>query len=179
MDRFKLKTTPIKDLYIIELSPMADSRGYFERLFCKKELSSILNKTIKQINYSFTRKKGSIRGMHYQLPPMAETKIIKCIKGSIFDVAIDLRKDSPTFLKLHGEVISEDNSKLFFVPEGFAHGFQSLEKNIEVIYFTTQYYDCKSERGVRYNDNMINIKWPLKTSNISDKDKSYPDIDSD
>lgn len=179
MNKLSIETTFIKDLYIIKSNPVYDDRGYFERLFCDNELAHILKKPIKQINHSFTRKKGSIRGMHYQVQPMAETKIIKCIRGSIFDVAIDLRKDSPTFLKWHGEVISEDNSKMFVVPEGFAHGFQSLEKNIELIYFTTQYYDCKNERGIRYNDNMINIKWPLNVSNISDKDKSYPDIHYD
>jgi dTDP-4-dehydrorhamnose 3,5-epimerase len=174
MNRLEIKTTSINDLYIIGSNPIYDDRGYFERLFCEEELRPILKKPIKQINHSLTKNKGSIRGMHYQIPPAAETKIIKCIKGSIYDVAVDLRKDSPTFLKWHGEIISEGNSKMFLIPEGFAHGFQTLDDNIEVIYFTTEYYSVENERGARFNDPLINIKWPLKFSESSERDKNFP-----
>jgi len=178
MNRLEIKTTYIHDLYIIGSNPIYDDRGYFERLFCEEELRPILKKPIKQINHSLTKNKGSIRGMHYQIPPAAETKIIKCIKGSIYDVAVDLRKDSPTFLKWHGEIISEGNSKMFLIPEGFAHGFQTLDDNIEVIYFTTEYYSAELERGILYDDPFISIGWPLKLAEISEKDKNYHALDN-
>jgi dTDP-4-dehydrorhamnose 3,5-epimerase len=178
MDKFSLIEMPLKGLYIIELKPICDNRGFFEKLYCADEFKSILKKPIKQINHSLTKMKGSIRGMHYQLPPMAETKIIKCIKGSIFDIAVDIRKDSPTCLKWHSEVISEDNFKMFLIPEGFAHGFQTLEDDTEIIYFTTKYYDKERERGIRYNDKLINIKWPLKLTEISEKDENHLYLDN-
>ncbi len=174
MNKLSIENTPIKDLYVIKLNPFIDNRGYFERLFCDKEIEPILKKPIKQINHSVTKKKGSIRGMHYQLPPMAETKIIKCIKGSIFDVAVDIRKNSPTYLKWHGEVITEDNDKMFLIPEGFAHGFQTLKDNVEIIYFTTEYYDAEHEKGVRYDEPAVNVLWPLRITIISEKDKNLP-----
>ncbi len=174
MDKFSLIETPLKDLFVIELKPIYDNRGFFERLYCADEFKSILKKPIKQINHSLTKMKGSIRGMHYQLPPMAETKIIKCVKGSIFDVAIDVRKDSPTYLKWHAEVISENNSKMFLVPEGFAHGFQTFENDTEIIYLTTEFYSIEHESGIRYDDPAVNIPWPLKLSVISEKDKNLP-----
>lgn len=174
MDKFSLIETPLKDLFVIELKPIYDNRGFFERLYCADEFKSILKKPIKQINHSLTKMKGSIRGMHYQLPPMAETKIIKCVKSSIFDVAIDVRKDSPTYLKWHAEVISENNSKMLLVPEGFAHGFQTFENDTEIIYLTTEFYSMEHESGIRYDDPAVNIPWPLKLSVISEKDKNLP-----
>ncbi len=173
MNKLSIETAPIEDLFVIKSNPVSDNRGYFERLFCDDELKPILKKPIKQINHSLTKKKGSIRGMHYQLPPMAETKIIKCIRGSIFDVAIDLREDSPTFLKWCGEIISENNSKMFFVPEGFAHGFQTLEDNTELLYFHTESFNEKYYDGILYNDPKIAIDWPLNLSEISSRDLNF------
>ncbi|MGA2462853.1 MAG: dTDP-4-dehydrorhamnose 3,5-epimerase [Thermodesulfobacteriota bacterium] len=171
--------TPLKDAYIIEIEPSADQRGLFARLFCKKEIKTINHeKEIVQINHSVTRKKGSIRGMHYQIPPSAEIKIVKAIKGSVYDVIIDVRRNSPTFLKYHAENISYDNLKSIYIPEGFAHGFQTLEDECELLYFHTSFYDPQNERAIRYDDPLIGIKWPLSVADISEKDRCYPYINN-
>ena len=170
----KVTNTNIKDLIIIEPELITDERGSFSRVFCKNELKSILNnKDILQINHSFNKSKGVIRGMHFQYPPKAEIKIIKCIRGEVFDVAVDLRRNSPTFLKWHGEVLSSNNMKMMFIPEGFAHGFQIMEENSELIYLHTEFYSPDCEDGLHYNESKIGIKWPLEVSGISDKDKGY------
>ncbi len=174
----KFVNTDIKDMYVIELEPFQDERGSFSRVFCEDEFKEIgLTKKIVQINNSSTTKKGAIRGMHFQLPPKAEIKIVKCIKGSILDVGIDLRKDSPTFLQWHGEILSANNIKMLIIPEGFAHGFQALEENIEMIYFVTEFYTPQYEGGVRFNDPKIKINWPLDVTEISKKDNEWPYID--
>ncbi len=176
----KFNKTKIKDVYIIEPEPFKDHRGMFARVYCKNEFKEIgHSKDIININHSATALKGSIRGMHFQYPPKAEIKIVKCINGSIFDVAIDLRKDSPTFLKYHGEVLSAENMKMFYVPEGFAHGFQSLEDNIEMIYYTTEFYSPENEGGIRYNDPQVKIEWPLTVTDISEKDKNQKLLSDD
>ena len=172
--------TEIKDLYIIEPTPFIDNRGKFFRVFCKNELKEINHsKEIVNINLSQTKKKGAIRGMHFQYPPKAEIKIVSCISGSVQDVAIDLRKNSITFLKWYSVVLSAKNMKTFYIPEGFAHGFQTLEDNSEVLYFVTEFYYPKLEGGVVYNDPKINIKWPLEITEISDKDRQIKFLDSD
>jgi dTDP-4-dehydrorhamnose 3,5-epimerase len=174
----KFKETLIRDLWVIEPEPFYDNRGKFYRVFCKEELKEIGHtKRIVQVNNSFTKKKGTIRGMHFQFPPKAEIKIVKCIQGSIFDVAIDLRKDSPTFLKWHGEILTAENMKLMYIPEGFAHGFQTLEDNCDFLYLNTEFYSPEHEGGILYNDPKIGIEWPLKPRNISQRDKSFPNID--
>ncbi|MFX0186799.1 MAG: dTDP-4-dehydrorhamnose 3,5-epimerase [Candidatus Hodarchaeota archaeon] len=171
--KLKFFDTDIKDVYIIKPDPFIDHRGMFARVFCKEEFKEISHdKEIVNINHSATKIKGSIRGMHFQNPPKAEIKIIKCIKGSIFDVAIDLRKNSPTFLKHHSEILSAKNMKMLYVPEGFAHGFQSLEDDVEMIYYTTEFYSPESENGVRYSDPKIAINWPLDVTDISEKDNN-------
>jgi dTDP-4-dehydrorhamnose 3,5-epimerase len=176
----KFVKTEIEKLYIIEPEPIKDDRGIFYRVFCKKELKAIgHNKEIVNINLSFTKKEGTIRGMHFQYPPKAEIKIVKCISGSVYDVAIDLRGDSKTFLKWHSQVLSDGNMKLMYIPEGFAHGFQTLEDNSEVLYFVTEFYSPKLEGGVAYNDPKINIKWPLELTEISDKDLQIEFLESD
>jgi dTDP-4-dehydrorhamnose 3,5-epimerase len=172
--KFKFMETDIKGVYVIVPKPFKDHRGMFARIFCKNEFKEIGHeKEIVNINHSATELKGSIRGMHFQYPPKAEIKIVKCIKGSIFDVAIDLRRESETFLSYHGEILSADNMKMLYVPEGFAHGFQSLEDNIEMIYYTTEFYSPEFEGGVRYNDPSIKIEWPLEVTDISDKDRKH------
>jgi len=170
-----IQQTKITGVSIIHSEPFNDERGFFNRIFCQKELEVIRpGITIAQINHSMTKQKGSIRGMHFQNPPYAEMKIVRCIKGSIFDVAVDLRKDSPTFLQWHGEVLSAENMKALIVPEGCAHGFQSLEDDIEMMYIHTQFYLKQAEGAVRYHDPKINIRWPLNYTMVSEKDLSYP-----
>lgn len=169
----------MKGLFLIEVDPFEDHRGKFYRVYCKNELRSIgYDKDLIQINQSLTKKRGIIRGMHFQYPPKAETKIIKCLKGSVFDVAIDLRYDSPTFLHWHGEILSGDILKMLFIPEGFAHGFQALEDNSELLYFHTEIYSPDHESGIRYDDPMIHIKWPLEIFEVSERDRSFELLDN-
>lgn len=170
----KFIKTKLKDLYIIEPEPFEDDRGRFYRMLCKNELKQIGHtKEIVQINHSLTTQKGVIRGMHFQYPPKAEIKLVKCINGKVFDVAIDLRKNSPTFLQWHGEIISAKNLKIMYIPEGFAHGFQTLEENSELLYFHTEFYSSEHEGGVRYDDPLIDIEWPLEVSDLSERDKNH------
>lgn len=177
-----MKITPLslKDSYLIVSDPFEDNRGQFARIFCKKEIAATgLNKDIVQVNYSLTVQKGALRGMHFQYSPMAEIKMVKCLSGAVFDVIIDLRDDSPTFLKWHGEILSEDNMKMIYIPEGFAHGFQTMEENCKLLYFHTEFYNPELEGSVRYNDPLINISWPLDVTDISSKDKNHPLLSDD
>ncbi len=167
--------TTIDGLFTITLQPIADERGFFVRSFCIKEISSIKGDLrISQVNHSLTREKGSIRGMHFQYPPYAETKIVRCIRGSVFDVAVDLRIKSKTYLKWHGEILSADNMKMMLLPEGFAHGFQTLEENCELLYFHSEFYNKENEGGIRYNDAIVGINWKIPPSNISERDRKHP-----
>jgi len=173
-----IENVDIDGLKLITPEPLCDERGYFSRIFCQKEMAEIKeNLVIAQINNSYTKKKGTIRGMHFQYPPHAEIKIVRCVKGKIFDVAVDLRKNSPTFLQWHGEILSEDNQKMFVIPEGFAHGFQTLEDDCEIIYFNTTFYSKESESAIRYNDPKIGIKWLEKVTVLSEKDANHPYLD--
>ena len=176
---FNLKTTKIRDLKIAVRNPIFDQRGYFERLFCINELNDLVaDRNILQINRSFTEIMGTVRGLHYQIPPKSEMKLVSCIKGEIFDVSVDLRKNSRTFLNWHGEKLSESNNKTILIPEGFAHGFQTLSDNVELIYFHTALYDPNSERGINPVDSALAIDWPLEISQISNRDKKHPFIDN-
>ena len=171
--------TKIKGLYVIEPEPKVDERGNFVRIFCKKELEREgLIFDIAQINRSLTRKKGTIRGMHFQKKPKAEAKIVQCLKGAIYDVAVDLRKNSSTYGQWAGEELTEDNGKMFFLPKGFAHGFQALTDNCNVQYFMSEFYAPELSNGVRFNDPFLNIKWPIKNPIVSEKDKNWPLIKS-
>ena len=134
---------------------------------------------IAQINHSITVWKGALRGMHFQYPPKAEIKIVKCLRGSVFDVLIDLRHNSPTFLQWYGETLSAENLKMMYIPQDFAHGFQTLEDNSELLYFHTEFYSPEHEEGVRYNDPMVNISWPLEVIDVSEKDRNYPLLGED
>lgn len=176
----KFSNTKLNGLFAIKLEPFQDERGRFVRVYCENELGVIgHNKKIVQINQSLNKKKGTIRGMHFQYPPKAEIKIVRCLKGSVFDVAIDLRLKSPTFLKWHGEILAEDNMMLLYIPEGFAHGFQTLENNSELLYLHTEFYNSQYEGGIAYNDPKINIKWPLEITDISERDISFKLIDEE
>jgi len=168
------KSLELNGLYLLETEPFKDHRGQFARLLCARELAEIgLDKPIAQINHSLTRTKGTIRGMHFQLPPHAEIKIVRCLRGACFDVAVDLREDSPTYLRWHGERLTDKNNRALLIPEGFAHGFQTLEPDTELLYFHTEFYTPDSESGVRYDAPGIGITWPLPVCDISAKDKCY------
>lgn len=174
----KFVKTSLKDVYVIDLEPRVDDRGFFVRSFCRRELEPVYgNVDIAQVNHTHTKVKGAIRGMHYQEPPHAEIKLVRCIKGSVYDVAIDLRKDSPTFLRHHGEILSGGNMKTMFIPYGFAHGFQTLDDGCEMLYLHSEFYVPESERGIRYNDPAIRIEWPLEVTDISRKDLLHPLLD--
>jgi dTDP-4-dehydrorhamnose 3,5-epimerase len=171
-----MKFTPaaIDGVYIIDLQPIADNRGWFARSYCKKEFAAIGHtKEWVQLNHSFTARKGTIRGMHYQLPPFSEIKLVRCIAGAVMDVVIDLRKGSKTFLNWINVELSADNKKMIYIPEGFAHGFQALTDTCELIYHHSAFYTPGSEGGIRYNDPMVNIQWPLPVTDISDRDQSH------
>ncbi len=166
--------TPLKDAFIIYLSPFVDERGHFSRLFCANELIDIgFDKQIVQINHSFTKQKGSIRGLHFQKPPFSETKIIKCLRGKVFDVMVDMRLDSPTYLKCYSLVLSPEANNAVLIPEGFAHGFQTLKANSELLYLHTAFYTPNTEGGLRYNDPKLKINWPLPLTQISERDKNH------
>ena len=171
------RATQIEGVMVISSEPFRDERGFFERIFCQKELDIIRKDiVIAQINHSMTKIKGTIRGMHFQYPPHAEMKIFRCIKGSVFDVAVDLRKGSPTFLQWHGEILSVDNMKALVIPEGCAHGFQALENDSEVVYMSTSPYCRESESGIRFDDPKVGIQWPLAITSLSEKDKNWKDL---
>ena len=170
----KFIPTILNGSFTIQLDPINDERGWFARYFCKKEFSTIgHNKEWVQMNHSFSLKKGTLRGMHFQKPPHSEVKLVRCIQGSVFDVIIDLRKDSPTFLKWFGTELSAENKLMMYIPEGFAHGFQTLEDNSGLLYMHTAYYSPEAESGLRYNDPLVNISWPLEISEISMRDNSH------
>ena len=171
--------TSIKDLFTIDTKYSIDKRGSFARFFCIKEIDEIIkNKNIVQINHSISSSIGSIRGMHYQISPHSEMKLVRCIKGSVWDVAVDIRKGSPSFLKWHAELLSAENSKMMVIPEGFAHGFQVIEKNSELLYLHTEFYNKNFERGLHYNDEKLSISWPLPITNVSEKDNNFKKINN-
>jgi dTDP-4-dehydrorhamnose 3,5-epimerase len=169
----------LKGSYVISLNLLSDARGGFARTYCKKEFEQIGHKKeFVQMNHSFNTHKGTLRGMHFQKAPHQEIKLIRCIKGAVIDVIVDLRKDSPTFLKHVMVELSSENKKMIYVPENFAHGFQTLEDDSELIYHHTEFYTPSADAGICYNDPVLNIDWPLPPVMVSDKDKSYPLIDS-
>jgi dTDP-4-dehydrorhamnose 3,5-epimerase len=170
--------TAIKGAYIIELSPIRDDRGTFSRIICIDELKKIGHvKPIVQVNHSVNKQKGTVRGMHFQHAPYSEVKIIRCIKGAVYDVMIDLRRTSQTFLKWCSVELTPEAYNAIYIPEGCAHGFQTLKEDSELIYFHTAPYAPSSEGAIRYNDPLINIQWPLDVMNVSAKDQNYPLLD--
>lgn len=170
--------TELAGSYIIDLEPGSDERGWFARYYCKKEFQQIGHtKEWVQMNHSVTHKKGALRGMHFQLAPFKEIKLLRCIAGSVYDVIVDLRKDSPSFLQWTGVELSAANKKMLYIPEGFAHGFQCLENNCELTYHHSEYYTPGSEAGINYNDPTISIKWQLPVTVISERDEKHPFLD--
>jgi dTDP-4-dehydrorhamnose 3,5-epimerase len=170
--------TRLAGSYIIELEPFKDERGWFVRYFCMDEFKQIGHKKEwLQMNHSATFEKGSIRGMHYQLPPFTEIKLVRCIAGSVFDVIVDVRKNSPTLMQWFGTELSASNKKMMYIPQGFAHGFQCLTDNCELLYHHTEYYKPNVEAGIKYNDPNINIEWPLPVTVISKRDQAHRYLD--
>lgn len=170
--------TPLAGSFVIEPTVFTDDRGWFARFYCKNDFKEIGHETEwVQLNHSVSYKKGAIRGMHYQVQPYRETKMVKCIAGAVYDVIIDLRRDSKTFMEWFGEELSAKNRKMLFIPEGFAHGFQCLEDNCELIYHHTEFYTPGAEGGIRYDDPGVGIKWPIPLTVLSERDKSHPYLD--
>ncbi|MEW5815845.1 MAG: dTDP-4-dehydrorhamnose 3,5-epimerase [Spirochaetota bacterium] len=166
--------------YYIELDPKGDARGSFTRLLCMDELKKIGHiKQIVQVNHSYSQSKGTIRGLHFQYQPYEEIKLVICIRGKVFDVIVDLRSGSPTFLKWQSLELSMENRRMMYIPEGFAHGFQTLEDETELLYFHTAYYAPDYEGGVLYNDQKLGIAWPLAASEISARDLKHKKIADD
>lgn len=171
----KFVQTDIKDLIIIEPNVFGDSRGWFSESYNKNIFEKHnINIEFVQDNHSFSAQKGVLRGLHFQNTPFAQTKLVRCTKGRIWDVAVDLRKSSPTYLKWFGLELSAENHKLLLVPQGFAHGFVTLEDNTEVQYKVDNVYDKPSDRSIKYDDPLIGIQWPLVNVILSDKDKNAP-----
>lgn len=167
--------TPLAQAYIVEPSVHADDRGWFFRSFCKQEFLEIGHSAEwVQLNHSFTADPGTIRGMHYQLPPHTEVKLVRCISGRVFDVIIDVRKGSANFLKWFGAELSAENKKMLYIPEGFAHGFQALTPDCELIYHHSAYYTKDFEAGIRFDDPLVDIRWPLPAVKISERDRRHP-----
>ncbi len=169
--------TFIKGVFLIEPQEIRDKRGFFARVWCRDEFKRKgLSCNLAQCSISFNKKKGTLRGMHYQIYPFEETKLIRVTRGSVFDVALDLREKSSTFLMWFGVVLSSDNRKMLYIPEGVAHGFITLEDNSELFYQISQFYNPEFSRGVRWDDPAFKIKWPTEVKVISERDRSYPNF---
>lgn len=175
----EFKELSLQGSYLVSLVPLGDQRGWFARTYCKKEFAAIGHThEWVQMNHSYTVEKGTIRGMHFQTGDHKEIKLVRCIAGAVFDVIVDLRQGSPTFLQWVGVELSAVNKQMIYIPEGFAHGFQTLEENTELIYHHSRFYSPEHESGLRYDDERLRIKWPLELTAISDRDKSHRNIDN-
>lgn len=172
---FEFSETRLHGLVLLTAKPFSDTRGCFSRLFCSDEFDAIgFDKPIVQINRSKTLRAGTVRGMHFQWPPHAETKIVSCVRGSVYDVAVDVRQDSPTFLQWHAEVLSEENRRSLVIPEGFAHGFQTLSDEVELIYLHTAPYAPASQGALNVVDPAVGIRWPREIHGLSERDRQHP-----
>lgn len=175
----KISPTRLPGLVLVDTTPFVDHRGDFSRFFCERELAPLIGeRRIVQINHSTTSAPGTVRGLHFQRTPDAEMKLVRCIHGRVWDVAVDLRADSPTFLQWHAEELGASNRRMLVVPEGFAHGFQALEPGSEILYLVTAAYNPASESGLRFDDPRLAISWPLPTAQVSGRDGEWPLIDS-
>ncbi len=175
MNRFEFHPTPISGLHRIITRKFDDSRGFFTRTFCTEELSGVgWPGPVVQVNLTNTYNKNTVRGLHFQHPPHAEAKLVRCLRGEIWDVVVDLRENSPTFLKWHAEVLSSLNMSSLLIPKGCAHGFQSLTDDVEVLYMHSHFHAPNSEGGLHAKDPVLGIKWPLPLGEMSDRDRSFP-----
>ena len=172
----KFTETKLKGAFVIEIEKLEDERGFFARAFCRKEFEAHgLNPNIAQASISFNSKKGTLRGMHFQISPYEEVKTVRCTRGAIYDVVIDLRKDSPTHKQWIGVELTEDNYKMLYIPQGFAHGYLTLKERSDLLYLVSQFYMPGFEGGVRYDDPAFGIEWPkdVRMTCIADKDKNW------
>ncbi len=168
--------TPLDGVLFVELEPKLDERGFFARIWCENELGDYgLDAKIAQVSLSYNRRRGTLRGLHYRVAPHAESKIVRCIRGAMYDVAVDLRPESPSYLQWVGVELTSDNRKSIYIPEGCAHGFQTLEDDTEVLYLLSQHYAPDAERGLRWDDRAIGIAWPhVDTRIMSERDRNWP-----
>jgi dTDP-4-dehydrorhamnose 3,5-epimerase len=174
---FKEKNLPLSGLKLITRSKIGDDRGYFSRLFCSRDLQGLgWRKPIAQLNHTYTASEGTVRGLHYQNSPDSEAKLVMCLSGAVWDVAVDLRSKSPTFLKWHAELISAENNHAMLIPEGFAHGFQTMSDDVELLYCHSNFYNPLSEAGLNVNDPKLAITWPLAIVNLSARDTTHPSL---
>lgn len=177
MSRFDFIPTSLSGLMLVQRKAIEDNRGFLSRFYCIEEFAEAgIHKPIAQINHTLTRTKGAVRGLHFQHPPYAESKLVSCLKGEIWDVAVDLRGDSPSFLQWHGEILSAANRKSLLIPEGYAHGFQALTEDCELIYLHTAAYHPDAEGALNVADPSLNVAWPLPIAELSERDHSHPFI---
>jgi dTDP-4-dehydrorhamnose 3,5-epimerase len=170
--------TPLRGAYLIDLEKRGDDRGFFARAFCEREFGALgLATRFVQVNNSLSAQRGTLRGMHYQLAPKAETKVVRCVRGSLHDVVLDLRPGSPTFGRSFGAELSAENRRMMYVPKGCAHGFVTLTDDTEAVYLVDEFYSPEHERGVRWNDPRFSIPWPIEPRVLSDKDRNARDFD--
>ncbi|MDD5471461.1 MAG: dTDP-4-dehydrorhamnose 3,5-epimerase [Sideroxydans sp.] len=178
MSRFTVFDTPIASLKIVERHPLGDARGFLARLFCAEDLAAAgWHKPVAQINQTLTQMQGTVRGMHFQQVPYAEMKLVTCVRGAVWDVAVDLRAGSPTFQQWHAEELSATNHRALLIPEGFAHGFQTLCDDCELIYLHSMAYRQGAEAGLNPKDPMLSITWPLTITELSTRDAQHPMLD--
>jgi dTDP-4-dehydrorhamnose 3,5-epimerase len=178
--RLTLEPTALAGVHVLQRHPIGDARGYLERLFCDNELAAWLEGGgIRQVNHTLTTTAGTVRGMHFQRPPYAEAKLVTCLRGEVFDVAVDLRRGSPTFLRWHAEVLSAGNHRSLLLPRGVAHGFQALAADCELLYFHTAPYVAEAEGGVHPAEPRVAIAWPLPVAGLSPRDGSHPPLGED
>ena len=180
MDRLDVKPLSISGVFEVKSNPLEDERGFFKRMFCEEELKPYVNgKSIVNVNLSMTKTKGTIRGIHFQHPPKAELKIIQCLQGNIWDVFVDVRKNSSTFLRWGAVELNPVMNNMLILPEGVAHGFQSLDDDCKILYMHTAHYDKSLEDGIRYSDPVLNIPWPLPVTSCSERDANHIFIDKE
>jgi dTDP-4-dehydrorhamnose 3,5-epimerase len=173
-NRFDFYSTPLEGLWVVQRKPIKDQRGFFCRFFCTEEFQAAgLKKAVTQINHTQTVKKGAVRGLHFQYPPHSEGKIVSCLRGDVYDVAVDIRKGSPTFLNWHGEILSAENQRSLLIPEGFAHGFQTLTENCELLYLHSEVFHPQAEGAFHVEDPGIGIVWPIAMTELSERDRSH------
>lgn len=178
MSRFDIDETPLAGLTRLTRRPMGDDRGFFERLYCATDLAPAgWDGSIAQMNHAYTRLAGTVRGLHFQYPPHAEIKLVSCLRGAVWDVAVDLRRGSPTFLRWHAETLSGDNGCTLLIPRGFAHGYQTLTDDADLIYCHSAAYSPDAEAGVNPADPLLAIPWPLPIAKLSERDTRHPPLD--
>jgi dTDP-4-dehydrorhamnose 3,5-epimerase len=179
-DRFDIEGTPLDGLEVLRRKPIGDHRGFLERFFCIKELGDLIpGRVIQQINRTLTSQRGTVRGLHFQHSPHAEVKFVSCLRGEIFDIAVDVRRGSPTFLQWHSEFLSGENHRTLKIPEGFAHGFQALTNDCEMLYFHTACWEPSAEAALNALDPRLAITWPDEITERSSRDTSHPLLTAD